>query len=122
MVPADKILNSDEWPSLNNFIFGTKKEWKITLKKGGGEKNKITVLVNISILNGMAQGIYYSFFVMAKISVLVTIIMFNHLKTKNRSFYLKTLFILHSKHFLSRAMYKGWNFNSDNYLFTTDTK
>jgi hypothetical protein len=59
--------------SLNNFIVGTKKERIITLiyrdrwREGGREReNKITVLVNISILNGVAQGMYYSFFVVAK--------------------------------------------------------
>jgi len=52
-------------------------------------ENKITVLVNIAIMSGMTQGMHYSFFVMAKISVPVTIRKFNHSKTKNRPLYFK---------------------------------
>jgi len=57
-------------------------------KKGGGEReNEITV--NISILSSVTQGTYYSFFVVAKNSILVSIRKFNRLKMKNRLLYLK---------------------------------
>ena len=41
--------------------------------------------------------------------------------TKLNLIYLQTQFVTHSKLFPSR-LYEGWNFNSGNNLFTTDTK
>jgi hypothetical protein len=62
--------------SPNNIIFGKSNEWIITSRERESEQN-YSVSVNISILSDMARGMYYSFFTVAKISVLGTIRKFN---------------------------------------------
>jgi len=43
------------------------------------------------------------------------------INSDNTNFFI-TGYLLRYKNFLEIKIYEGWNFNSGNYLFTTDTK